>query len=526
MSNFLFPESQPSWEDNNPINILPVSSNVVNIALTGAKSELQKFFASPTALEKLDRVFDITDPSAAHILIENSAAGIFEQIPHLQIVNDAAMNGAQGAFSQATNTIYLSDSLVRGDSLKVQEVLLEELGHKFDTLLNPGGDTSGDEGELFKQVVLGLPLSDAELLRIQTEDDAGTIIVDNQLIPVEQSYNSLVSSLPGFTNNPDRWTDNNNYPRLTGDVNGDGRADIVGFAYTDVYVSFGNTNGTFGAPIASSPPLTKTLGGWTDNNNYPRVVGDVNGDGRADIVGFGDTFVFVSFGNTNGTFAAPIASFPGFTKNVGGWTDNNNLPRLLADVNGDNRADIIGFGYTDVYVSLSNGNGTFDPAIASSPGFTKNRGGWIDNDNYPRVVGDVNGDGRADIVGFGETDVFVSFGNTNGTFGAAIASSPGFTKSLGGWTDNNNLPRLLADVNGDNRADIIGFGYTHVYVSLSNGNGTFGTATAYSIGLNKNVGGWTDNNNYPRVAGDVNNDGKADLIGFGESDVYVSLSGN
>jgi hypothetical protein len=210
MSNFLFPESQPSWEDNNPINILPVSSNVVNIALTGAKSELQKFFASPTALEKLDRVFDITDPSAAHILIENSAAGIFEQIPHLQIVNDAAMNGAQGAFSQATNTIYLSDSLVRGDSLKVQEVLLEELGHKFDTLLNPGGDTSGDEGELFKQVVLGLPLSDPELLRIHTEDDAGTIIVDNQLIPVEQSYNSLVSSSPGFTKNRGGWTDNNN----------------------------------------------------------------------------------------------------------------------------------------------------------------------------------------------------------------------------------------------------------------------------------------------------------------------------
>ena len=467
MSNFLFPESQQSWEDNNPINILPVSSNVVNIALTGAKSELQKFFASPTALEKLDRVFDITDPSAAHILIENSAAGIFEQIPHLQIVNDAAMNGAQGAFSQATNTIYLSDSLVRGDSLKVQEVLLEELGHKFDTLLNPGGDTSGDEGELFKQVVLGLPLSDPELLRIHTEDDAGTIIVDNQLIPVELSYNSLISSSPGFTKTRGGWTDNNTYPRLTGDVNGDGRADIVGLGETEVYVSFGNTNGTFGDPIASSPPLTRTLGGWTDNNNYPRVVGDVNGDGRADIVGFGDTFVFVSFGNTDGTFGAPIASYQSFTKNVGGWTDNN---------------------------------------------------------NYPRVVDDVNGDGRADIVGFGDTFVFVSFGNTNGTFGDPIASSPGFTKSGGGWTDNNNYPRVVGDVNGDGRADIVGFGETNVYVSLSNGNGTFGTPTAYSPGLTKNVGGWTDNNNYPRVVGDVNNDGKADLIGFGESDVFVSLS--
>jgi hypothetical protein len=139
---------------------------------------------------------------------------------------------------------------------------------------------------------------------------------------------------------------------VVGDVNGDGRADIVGFGDTFVLVSFGNTNGTFGAPIVSSPGLTKNLGGWTDNNNYPRVVGDVNGDGRADIVGFGDTFVLVSFGNTDGTFGAPIVSSPGLTKNVGGWTDNNNYPRVAADVNNDGKADLIGFGETDVFVSL------------------------------------------------------------------------------------------------------------------------------------------------------------------------------
>ena len=243
MSNFLFPESQQSWEDNNPINILPVSSNVVNIALTGAKFELQKFFAVPTALEKLDRVFDITDPSAAHILIEYSAAGIFEQIPPLQIVNDAAMNGAQGAFSQATNTIYLSDSLVRGDSLKIQEVLLEELGHKFDTLLNPGGDTSGDEGELFKHVVLGLPLSDPELLRIQTENDFGTVVIDNQVISVEQAQNSMADAIVSNDDGvyirrsdgsqflpTEKWTDIG-YLGTKGtwfaDVTGDGKADAI-----------------------------------------------------------------------------------------------------------------------------------------------------------------------------------------------------------------------------------------------------------------------------------------------------------
>jgi murein DD-endopeptidase MepM/ murein hydrolase activator NlpD len=141
-------------------------------------------------------------------------------------------------------------------------------------------------------------------------------------------------------------------------------------------------------------------------------------------------------------------------------------------------------------------------------------------------LGDVNGDGKDDIVGFGATNVFVSLSNGNGTFGVPIASNPGFTKNVGGWSDNNNYPRLLADVNGDNRDDIVGFGATNVFVSLSNGNGTFGAPVAYSPGLTKNIGGWTDNNNYPRVVGDVNKDGKDDLIGFGASDVFVSLSGS
>src|SRR5690606_7457192 len=35
-------------------------------------------------------------------------------------------------------------------------------------------------------------------------------------------------------------------------------------------------------------------------------------------------------------------------------------------------------------------------------------GGWSDDDRYPRQVADVNGDGRADIVGFGEAGVYVA----------------------------------------------------------------------------------------------------------------------
>ena len=37
-------------------------------------------------------------------------------------------------------------------------------------------------------------------------------------------------------------------------------------------------------------------------------------------------------------------------------------PRCLADLNGTERADIIGFGDAGVWIALSNGDGTFQPA--------------------------------------------------------------------------------------------------------------------------------------------------------------------
>ncbi|HAX77912.1 MAG TPA: hypothetical protein DCY88_19240, partial [Cyanobacteria bacterium UBA11372] len=50
-----------------------------------------------------------------------------------------------------------------------------------------------------------------------------------------------------------------------------------------------------------------------------------------------------------------------FTKNDGGWITQNDYPRQLADVNGDGRDDIVGFGFDAVFVSLANSDGTFNP---------------------------------------------------------------------------------------------------------------------------------------------------------------------
>ncbi|MBG1261745.1 FG-GAP repeat domain-containing protein, partial [Nostoc commune] len=95
----------------------------------------------------------------------------------------------------------------------------------------------------------------------------------------------------------------------------------------------------------------------------------------------------------------------------GGWTSFNKFPRQLGDINGDGRDDIIGFAGSEVYVALGQSNGTFSQASVAYDGyFTVSDGGWTSFDQYPRQLGDINGDGRNDIVGFAGSEVYVALG--------------------------------------------------------------------------------------------------------------------
>ena len=77
----------------------------------------------------------------------------------------------------------------------------------------------------------------------------------------------------------------------------------------------------------------------------------MNGDGKADIVGFGNAGVYVSLATGNGHFAAPTYELAAFGPAARGWSSDNAYPRELADVTGDGTADIVGFGNVGVYVS-------------------------------------------------------------------------------------------------------------------------------------------------------------------------------
>jgi len=289
--------------------------------------------------------------------------------------------------------------------------------------------------------------------------------------------------------------------------------DIIGFGYEGVIISLSNDDGTF----SQTQLVLEEFGysqGWLVEK-HPRFVVDINGDGKADIVGFGPSKVITSLSMPDGTFGSVQDASTSFACNTG-WKIEYH-PRIMADINADGRMDIVGFANGGTLVALANGDGTFDKSLLTLTNFGKNQGWSVDN--HIRVMSDINGDGRADIVAFGDKGVYTALAKqTDGYFHTPSLVLTKYGNKAGGWKMDRH-PRVMADVNGDGMDDIIGFANAGTAMALSNGDGTFSNLglVVESFGYNQE---WRVGKHI-RIAADVNNDGKADIIGFGAEGVFL-----
>jgi hypothetical protein len=84
-----------------------------------------------------------------------------------------------------------------------------------------------------------------------------------------------------------------------------------------------------------------TPGGWRVDK-HPRLLADITGNGRADIVGFGDAGVWTALSNPDGTFADPQFVLEDLGYDAGWRVDEH--PRFLAPMTHHGWSDVVGFG--------------------------------------------------------------------------------------------------------------------------------------------------------------------------------------
>ncbi|MFJ7301936.1 FG-GAP and VCBS repeat-containing protein [Streptomyces sp. NPDC099088] len=282
-----------------------------------------------------------------------------------------------------------------------------------------------------------------------------------------------------------------------GDFDGDGKADLaVGSSTSTVYVYKGGftTAGTPGGRYTVKPPIQ------SGSNDFPYgplslTAGDVNGDGRTDLIVDGfengtgwNTNYFVPGTASGLSVASAEALKPGQITGVG-------------DINGDGYGDIVsGAGWdhhTDegetIPDSSDGGQANITYGSASGPagttGINQNTGSVPgtsekgDSFGWDLDLGDVNGDGFQDLVVSapnedidGVTDtgmVTVLYGSSSGV--KVSSGTQSFAQSTAGVPGSDEKSDLfgadvkLDDVNGDGRADLL----VGSYENAGNGSVTY-----------------------------------------------------
>lgn len=281
------------------------------------------------------------------------------------------------------------------------------------------------------------------------------------------------------------------------DVNGDGKIDLVAMTpYNGVFVFLGNGDGTFQAPTAYTTVCTDSIGPCQS-----LAVADVNGDGKPDLaVQSNDTTgggMTILLNTGNGTFGTP-AYYP---VAISGVYANGGI--AIGDVNGDKKPDVVvaSSGGATAIVYLNEGNGTFKVkgTVGTVPLYPTNN----------IVLADINNDKKLDIVvpdGFG--DVYTFYGTGKGTFTAGPVYP---LRDQGG-----NFLIAVDDFNGDGTLDLLDTDGTNTStVSLGRGDGSFQTAQSFPFA----VGG-----QYQNIAvADFNGDGIPDVAAQGLTNGTIAL---
>ncbi len=287
-----------------------------------------------------------------------------------------------------------------------------------------------------------------------------------------------------------------------------------------------NSNRSF-IPAYAPPKATITTADYdpsftitaSPTSGGPGKICDIDGDGKPDLIVFIPQSAvppsFSVFRNTSAagsiTFATPVNTICSL------GTGNINV----GDINGDGKPDIVVSGalnstysFASIFVNTSsNGNISFAPKaeiqIAGA-------------EPWAIAIGDLDGDGKPDLVtangSVANGNSISILRNTGNTATVSFAQGPELSAGSG-----RPLPRSLAiaDIDGDGKADITaGFtftGYIGVYRNLSS-PGNIGFAAKTDFFGNCQVRSIT--------ASDVDGDGKTDIIADGQCTNTISILRN
>jgi peptidoglycan/xylan/chitin deacetylase (PgdA/CDA1 family) len=313
-----------------------------------------------------------------------------------------------------------------------------------------------------------------------------------------------------------------------GDLNGDGSADVCGRFTDGVYCATSN-----GSQFVNWTRWTTLLGGTSfDPEEYSTtmMLGDVNNDHRADLCFRGRLGIVCALSTGTAFGTGSVWTHNGDYGDSDGWgADVGYYGTLrLGDINGDGRADVCGRGTGGIFCGLSTGAQFLSKTGWKTDDFGDAQG-WLPEEYATTVqLADVNGDGRADVCarGGGMNGIACALSNGSSGFGA-LNWSIFMYSDVDHWGDTRDRYGAIrfGRLDAGAVADICGRNATGIVCALGTGSGTF-SGYRYINNVDFRDDLFWGQDKYALTIGmaDVNNDGKADICGRGVGGIVCSLT--
>jgi len=309
------------------------------------------------------------------------------------------------------------------------------------------------------------------------------------------------------------------------DVSGDGRADACIRRSSGVWCALAQTANTQFETWAQWTAEFSDANGWLpDDHGRTLQFAQVDGLGGADVCARGNSGI-VCWTQTDGSRLWTTAF-----ANGGGWdTVASQYGSIrLADVTGDGLADVCGRSPSGIICAQNTGNGTFQapPTPWLDSMFTDAQGWSPEKYGSTIQLGDINGDGKADVCGRGLRGIYCAL-STGTSFDYAHWWSQDFSDA-DGWGDQRSRygSIRLADVDGDGDADVCGRAPDGLWCAFSQGGANFDEIRPFMPREYTDALGW-DAEKYGMTLqfGMLNNtDGHADVCGRGSAALRCGLS--
>ena len=284
-----------------------------------------------------------------------------------------------------------------------------------------------------------------------------------------------------------------------GDIDGDGKPDVAIVNYNSNSISVYRNTSLEGSITGSS--FAGKVDFETGTEPYSVTIADIDGDGKPDMIVPNNVSNTVSVFHNNAIRG--IINSKSFGARVDFATGVNPISVAVGDFDGDGKPDVATANFfsntISVFRNLSPVGGVaFAPKVDLIAG----------SHPYCIAVGDIDGDSKPDIALTNNADNTVSLYRNNTTPGSFTTTSFAAAVNFATGTQPGGL--ALGDMDGDGRQDVVVVNLINRMVSVLRNTATSGVINAASLAPKVDFGAGVLP--YNIALGDMDGDGKPDMV--------------